>query len=535
MRKSLLLLFFLGIVMIGYAQDAQIKVNMKGKVGVVDNAGNEIIPYKWASITAWGKHYRVFDGKKYGVLDATGKELLPVDYFVISDLNCYGKAFLCNGGKVESNSEGKASIVGGKFGLVNAEGKVLIEPKQPLLYEFAYNVNGIAAMHEGKCLMSRAYAPSDTLLTDCRYVGYSTKTTVNPGIIDGETGQIVLKCDEYSYVMEPKNDMVRYYILKKNQTLCGYHDLTTGKSIQVSSYNNEFSKITTWTHGDFVGDMAPVNGTTWRFIDKSGNTVKEGYSKLLHSELGKLWVVWLQDGKTEAFTEDNQPVAFLNGYKNVLANTDPANKMQYIVQNEQNKYGVIDEKGEVDIPFEYDLLLAPSKGYIGANKNGLWGVLSQKNEQLIPCQFADYVLPQERNLSNFMVKKSDGKYYNYDLNSQKLIGDGYINATSFIDGLSWVSTGETVPNSYINKLLLNTTEDISATSAPIFGYIINTKNEIVFPCLIPTTHILQAMQSVMKKGSKLTMAEAERELLYYTRTQRHYDIEVKIEADNWDF
>jgi hypothetical protein len=209
--------------------------------------------------------------------------------------------------------------------------------------------------------------------------------------------------------------------------------------------------------------------------------------------------------------------------------------MQYIVQNDQDKYGALNEKGEIDIPFEYDLMLVPNMGCIGVNKGGKWGVISQSNEQLVPCEFADYALPKERNTTNLMVKKHDGKYYNFDIKSQTLATEGYLNVTSFVDGLAWVSTGEAVPNSYINKLLLNTTEDISATNAPTFGYIINTKNEIVFPCLIPTTHINQAMQSVMKKGSKLTKSEAERELLYYTRAQRHYDIEVKIEEDNWDF
>jgi hypothetical protein len=534
MRKSLLLLFFLGVVMFGYSQNAQIKVDMKGKVGVVDAAGNEVIPYKWASITAWGEHYRVFDGKKYGILDAKGNQLLPISYFVISDLNCFGKAFICSGGKIDAGKDGKAMIMGGKFGILNADGKILVEPKYTLLHEFTLNGNLIPAMYEGLALLPRVLAPSDTLLTDCRYVGYTAKKAT-AGLIDGETGQILIKEGEYSYIMQPKDGMARYYITNNSSTTCGYRDLATGQILNLGAFNTEFAKITFWTHGDFVGGIAPVNGATWRFIDKAGTTVREGYSKLLHSVIGKLWVVWLPDGKTEAFTEDNQPVSFLTGYKNVLTNIDPANKMQYIVQNDQDKYGALNEKGEIDIPFEYDLMLVPNMGCIGVNKGGKWGVISQSNEQLVPCEFADYALPKERNTTNLMVKKHDGKYYNFDIKSQTLATEGYLNVTSFVDGLAWVSTGEAVPNSYINKLLLNTTEDISATNAPTFGYIINTKNEIVFPCLIPTTHINQAMQSVMKKGSKLTKAEAERELLYYTRAQRHYDIEVKIEEDSWDF
>ena len=43
----------------------------------------------------------------------------------------------------------------------------------------------------------------------------------------------------------------------------------------VAICRNDFEKplqeITYWTHGDFIGRTAPVNGTAWSFIDMKGN------------------------------------------------------------------------------------------------------------------------------------------------------------------------------------------------------------------------------------------------------------------------
>ncbi|NME70768.1 WG repeat-containing protein [Flammeovirga aprica] len=53
------------------------------------------------------------------------------------------------------------------------------------------------------------------------------------------------------------------------------------------------------------------------------------------------------------------------------------------------KYGLINEKGEVTIPIEYDLIDVPSEGKVSAKKGDKWGYLNLKGQTVIPFHFGD--------------------------------------------------------------------------------------------------------------------------------------------------
>lgn len=98
----------------------------KVKEGVYDINGELVVPidYDVADLMLRGRLIKVGNGRKVGLMDATGKELLPVVY---QEINRF--------------SEGYATIKkGGRYGLINESGQVVIEPKYEALKEFRQGI-----------------------------------------------------------------------------------------------------------------------------------------------------------------------------------------------------------------------------------------------------------------------------------------------------------------------------------------------------------------------------------------------------------
>ena len=167
------------------AQDIKIKVNQKGKAGYVSSAGKEIlpckydavspfenglgkvrkgeewgvvdangkfvIPIKYKSIIAEGNIFKIKDGKKYGLVGRDGKVLLKPDYTAIYPFNSKGLAIIVKGGKMSRlESNNKPYISNGKLGVINAEGKILIQPKYSIIKDYNQDLNNTKLYREGK-------------------------------------------------------------------------------------------------------------------------------------------------------------------------------------------------------------------------------------------------------------------------------------------------------------------------------------------------------------------------------------------------
>ena len=521
------------------ARELEITVNMDGKVGVVDNTGAEVIPHQWVEIARWGEYFKVSDGKKYGLLNSSGEEILAVDYHVVGNLNCYGKAFICKGGKVAKDSNGKSTITGGKFGLIDNSGKIIIPAEHKSLCEFALSGSSVVCLYEGLFLNSGVYGPSDTLVTACKYVGVSNSPhAYGAAIMDGNTGIELVPMNKCGFAAEPKGDMVRYYDVKGKKILCGYYDIKNSRSFIVREFQGDFSTLQFWTHGDFNGVMAPVNGNNeWVFIDKEGNTLRKGYSKLFHSEPAKSWVVWTADNKTEAYTENNDSIPFLFGHQVVNTSSDMENRVLYFVKRQDGLFGVLDTTGQEIIPFEYENMDLTVKGYIPVMKNNLWGIITEDNQPVVPIEYKAVFLPIERNQTNFMVRSTDNNIYNFHAPSGTLNAQAFSQCTSFSNGMAWVTIpNDSAPNTYLNRVMAQSTvEDFNQKAAMNFGYIIDKNNNVVFPMPIPVGYTELAIQAILRKGMPLTISEAHREVLEFTKHLRHYGIKEDIEENDWDF
>lgn len=520
-------------------------VTRSGKSGLIDKTGQVVVPLKYTQISTWGNGlYLLNAGKQVGLADHNGTILLKASYSQISKPNCYGKAVLALGGKATKSGQ-KTYMLNAKYGIIDANGKILVQPTYKGLFEFSAEASQIAAWHEGKALQHSFHFVGDTLTTDCKYLGVSANgfSCQNCGIINGE-GTVLLQPKKYSFVMLPKSDMVRYYNITKKSTTCGYHNLTNGEHFEVATYDQPFTNIQSWTHGDFSGDIAPVNGNTWSFIDKSGNTLRTGYSVIIHSEATNLWAGKAEQGTCEVFDENNQSIASLSGFEAMRFPMTKEDKELFCVKR-NGLFGVIDRDGNTMIPFEYSDMSANIYDVIAAKKDGKWGILDTEGKELVPLLYTDVTLPEMRNTKHFWVKKEDGLFYHYDTQNKTLANTGFKNVKNFIDGFALVVPVDlTLQDNSVTRAQCyapNTKPETLAkvdlsTMTNSFGYIVDTNNKIVMSLPVSTLYEAPVREYLIKaKGANLSEGVQRRILLHVTRQNRTYKIQDVLDENEWDY
>ncbi len=579
MKKILSIMMFL-VFMIGMqAQDLKIHVNNKGKIGFVDASGEEVIkcqyesafPFsdgvsivsksgkyglidtqgkvilqlKYSSISSWNKKlYLIKDGKKMGLAKHDGTIVLKPQYSLITRTNNYGKALIALGGKSSSN-DNKTYFANAKYGIIDSNGDIIIKPNYKGLYEFSYDGKDYYPYYEGKRLEYSYHYTSDTLKTDCSYLGFSKNGSniYGAGLID-DSGKERLKQGLFDFIMLPKSNMVRYYITKKKETICGYYNLDTGKSFKATTFKEAINNMKYWSHGDFIGDIAPVNGDSWSIIDKSGNAVREGYKKLIHSEATALWAAQKQSGKWEVFDDYNKDVKPLSGYDEIKFPANKEDKHIFSVKKE-SLWGVVSRSGETIIPFTYDNMYGNICDVLIVNKENKWGAVSIDNKTIIECKYDNLILPSEKNSMHYWVMKSDSLFYHLNLNNNSLSDNGYKYATNFKNGIAHVAPlNIDIDDTKLNKAQLfaphaslKALEEADLSKFQIaFGYLINEDDALLCEMPVSSLYVSEVIEAIKKKGGKaLTKSEAKNVLLNATKENRSYNITQLLSDDEWNY
>ncbi len=520
-------------------------VSKSGKSGIIDSKGTVILPLKYSQILPWNKElYLIKDGKKSGLASHQGKIVLPANYTLISKPNCYGKALIALGGKATPN-EKKTYMANAKYGIIDSKGNILIKPEYKGLYEFSYDGKDIHPYHEGMRLGFSYHNTVDTLITDCSYVGYSKNGSniYEAGILDGN-GKLLLKEGLYSFVMQPQSGMVRYYTVKKKQTLCGFHNIDSGKAFLAATFDAYFNDINYWTHGDFIGDIAPVNGSSWSFIDKTGKQLRTGYTSLKHSQTAGLWAAKNSSGKWDVFDDSNNDITALLGYSDIEFPKHSGDKEIFSVLKD-GMYGCVNRSGDTVVPFEYERVLANGYDVIPVKKDGKWGLLSPNNTCIISPEFEDITLPSERNAKHFWVKKSDLLYYHVNTLTNKISEQGYKTISNFKNGVALVvPSNMKVGDTQVNRAQLVVPNTAKATIDTLtiskyigsFGYLLNTDDVLLFDIPVSTLYKDKVIEEIQKRGGDaLTESEKKNILLNVTRENRSYGLKEILGEEEWNY
>lgn len=520
-------------------------VGKGSKFGMIDTTGKWVVPMKYKNISVWNDNmYKISIGKFYGLANLKGEIVIEPEYTHISSPNCYGKALIAKGGSQTTGTDKKTYIFNAKLGIIDANGKFLIQPIEKGLYEFTYNGASTPAMYEGKGMKAKSYSLKDTLVTDCKYVGLGKTCTsdLNAGLYN-ENGQELIKQGEYAYLMYPSNGMVRYYKANKQGFSCGYYNLDTNKANEVSSYTTPLKDFSKWTHGDFIGNIAPVNGETWKFIDRDGNVMRSGYSNISHNKNLGLWTAINAEGKCEVFDENGNDQKSLCGYENMLLPQTKENRMLFSAKKD-GKWGVIDAEGKTVVPFKYEGATYPFNNMIGVKQNDRWGIIDSNDKLIMPIKFIDFYFATDKESKDVWVKTDSIYFQHYNLSTKKLSPQRFKKAYHFYKSMALgVPDSLTVENTPINRAQMFAagsdvktvaTADVSKSEIP-FGYLINSNGEYVMKYPISALYYTKVIEAIAALEEKPTENDIKAILLNITKENRTYPLNSILSEEEWDF
>lgn len=518
-------------------------VTKSGKSGIIDASGKVVLPLKYNSINPWNNNlYLIKAGKVQGLATHSGKIVLPAKYSFVSKPNVYGKALIAVGGKQTSLNK-KRYMANAKLGIVNSEGSILVTPKYKGLYEFSVNQKNVFPYYEGTALAAGQHFLTDTLKTNCEYLGFNKNPllTNKSGIMTG-TGKEILKQGLYDLVMCPQGDMVRYYNIEKKKTICGYHNLETGKGFIAVKIDKNIGSLNYWSHGDFNGSIAPVNNESWCFIDKTGKVVRQGYQSLKHS-LSYEWAALNGSGKWDVFDRNNQGISGLSDFEDINFSHVAGDEEIYSVKK-GNSYGAITKSGKIVIPFEYDYVSGNAYDVVPVMKDSLWGAFDSKGQKIIPVSYKKIYLPTERNAKDIWVGKEDNLYYHYHVTSKTLAKTGYESANNFHNGIALVRpVGMKLEDNEVNRAQMfapNTNHKEIASvkiseSIGCFGYLINSEDLVLFDLPVSTFYLDSVVEKLKQSTKKLTEAAKRNILLDVTKENRSYNLKSTLDENEWNY
>ena len=179
-----------------------------GKFGVIDKTGKEVIPSIYDEVVRAGNGIiRVKLDNKYGYFDYTGKKITDIKYDDAGIFFSDGMALVNIGGQL--NKRGR--ITGGKYGYVDMTGNEVIRIKYAKAKPFS---EGVAAVSEdganwgfinssGKYVLSPVYENASSFFSGCASFAEHGKY----GYIDKSGNKIVPA--RYDYTMDFKNGFGR--------------------------------------------------------------------------------------------------------------------------------------------------------------------------------------------------------------------------------------------------------------------------------------------------------------------------------------
>ena len=252
------------------------------------------------------------------------------------------------------------------------------------------------------------------------------------------------KYDEFGNVEDPK---FKAFITKRGYKLVGhFYRISVGKKSLMAA------KV--------------LKGTKWIFIDVNGKEIEnpgemlrieQGIPEIGHPDVFPTHRSGPNDMKFEKFkgfgTADARGLLYDGDtiaqgiYQQIV--THAADHL--FVVKKDNKYGILDEKGRLVIPIEYESLSpigssATSEFFYYAKKDGKAGILSQDNRVTIPFEFEELMFKKTYFETNMRVKGRPNNRGVIDLKGKEIIPCIYTGIVGDYEGFYIVSRGKSNKN-----------------------------------------------------------------------------------------
>ena len=406
-----------------YADDFSegLAVVMKnGKCGVIDKTGKSVVPFDYDFI--WGYHsnrarvIKYWDEKKNKLNQKELDNSSLYSYYKYSNYqntedSCY-YGFIDHLGKViipleydyASDFHDGYSIVSknGKYGLIDIEGNIVI----PIIYDRIFDTLFYVGM-------------------DNNLIGAETDGKI--GFINILTGKNAIPF-EFDHMQEVPFFSEGLAAVKNNKK---YIFIDTIGNIKIPTewdYASNFNKGFALVRNDACYYLINDKGDITRKIGNADDiTVTSNQQIIVVKKRNKNWEIY--DGNDQTISElDYSYVShWINDLFIVSTSGNTENK---------RRFGCIDKKGNVIVPIKYNDFYPYSDGYIIARKNKRWYCLQVKGNKIsaqaaIPrfCQVVDYFHEGMARI----VKR--GKYGFINTNGKIVIPTKYENARSFYEGM----------------------------------------------------------------------------------------------------
>lgn len=328
-----------------------LKVEKNGLYGVIDFSGKEILPCEYENIESLQgieKTLKVTKNGKVGISDENGNILVSPEYMNISGI-----------GKDRSGGFIVQSAETNKYGVVDTSNKVILEAKYDSVKD-VYQTGGYYVVTEGQnqeVVKSNGEvvlnAKTDNIISILKNPenGVIFERQGNYGIMN-LSGNIVIK-NEYNNLKEGKSGII---IAEKDKKY-GIIDLQ-GNQLLDFKYNNLYYN----EKADLY--VAEDDQYENEILDTNYQVKQTGYLIELNTDNG--------------YMELNQNNSY-NYYNFKFEELKPADIFKtstLFVSKKEGKYGFVDKDGNVVVDYTYDDATSQNKyGYAGVKKDGKWGVI----------------------------------------------------------------------------------------------------------------------------------------------------------------
>lgn len=331
-----------------------LRVLKEGKYGLINLSGKELLPCEYTEINALEgikNSLKIYKDGKVGIVDSEGKIILKPEYLDVTNLGKDNK----DGFIIKSDD--------GKYGAVNYSGELTLDA----IYEDVLKVNSndlYVVKKSGKQILVKNDG------TEILSNGFDEITAI---LKNQDNGVVVKNKNKYG-VMQTTGQM---------KIPANYDELKEAKS------------------GSFI---AKENGK-YGIIDLDGNTkVDFKYNSISYDESANLYIA-----EDEAFNNDIIDDEYLVKLSGILVDFDSEKDYLELRQNDEykyynfkleeknvadiftsntlflskkdGKYGFIDKSGNVVVDYIYDDATEQNKyGYAGVKKDGKWGSIDNKGK-----------------------------------------------------------------------------------------------------------------------------------------------------------
>jgi hypothetical protein len=499
------------------------KVGKKDTYGIIRQDGTFALPMKYTSIDPLVDSHavRIQNDDKYGLIDGkTGALLLKPTYTYISDYNCYGLAWFASGGKVVANN-GQSEVQNAKIGILDTAGNIVLAPQYKGVYEFSQKTaeETQAIYGDSRLLDPVSYALSDTLKTDCLYLGIAKEegTTDGAGLIDRH-GNVILKAGKHNTIAYPQNNIMRYWDEAKKSITYGYFDLSTGLEFGKKKLHTVVDEMQYTTHIDFMEQVALQQDDTEHssIINRSGQPIVSGLTNTDYCHLNEKdgYICGVKDQKYYVYDGQGQQIlSDLNITDLVLPIPDKSDEVAFCVQID-GKYGVVDRDGNFLIEPQYDVIMANRYGLYPIKSEGQWGYVDNKNQVKVPAQYIGLVFPSDADSKSVWAQRADSLYYCYNIHEGKQYADGFTSVTRFVDGKAWAQPSQSVDKK---------------------GILYSEDGQIFVDYPFSTDILTQVKEAVKNAQKPLTKGQSKGVILRITQNDMHHKLAGVLSEDEWDY